>query len=227
MCFNKGNLQDVLSKIKQAASSAGRAGSAVTLIAVTKTVDSATIREAIASGITVIGESRVQEAQRKWEELGPAVSWHLVGHLQTNKVKKAVRMFDLIHSVDSAPLAREISRRAGEIGKVQPVLVQVNTSGEPAQYGVAPDRAAELLREAVALPCLAVKGLMTIGAFRPDPEQVRPCFKLLSRLRDELQPLAGESLGQLSMGMTNDYEAAIQEGATLVRIGRALFGGRA
>ena len=228
MGFDNEKLKNVLAKIKDAAVSVNRSPADITLIAVTKTIDIQTIKAAIAAGISVIGENRVQEAEAKWREIGTGVKWHLVGHLQTNKVKKAVRMFDLIHSVDSLKLAQEVDRRAREAGKVQDILVQVNTSGEDSKFGVAPEATADLVCAIKELSHVEVRGLMTIGAFLPGPEAVRPCFKLLRSLQETIRTRAGESidLGHLSMGMTNDYEAAVQEGATLVRVGRALFGER-
>jgi hypothetical protein len=215
--------------IERAALAAGRAGADVQLVAVTKTVEVPRIQEVLAAGIDILGESRVQEAEPKWQTLGARVRWHLVGHLQSNKVKKAVRMFDLIHSVDSPELARVIDREAGALNKVQEVLVQVNTSGESTKHGVAPEAAAPLARDIANLEHVRVRGLMTIGPLDGDQEQVRASFRLLRTLRDRIAALAlpGVSLEHLSMGMSDDFEIAIAEGATLVRLGRAIFGERA
>jgi len=222
------NIERVRERIETAAHRSGQKADDIILVAVTKEVDIPRIREALAYGVQHIGENRVQEAQRKFEALGRVATWHMVGHLQTNKVKKALEIFDLIHSLDRFELAQEISKRAQAAGRTVDVLVQVNTSGEPSKFGVAPEGAPRLVEQMAALPCLRIQGLMTIGAFLPDPEAVRPCFTLLRKLRDEiaLRDIAGVSMKYLSMGMTNDFEVAIEEGANLVRIGRAIFGER-
>jgi pyridoxal phosphate enzyme (YggS family) len=152
----------------------------------------------------------------------------MVGHLQTNKVKRALECFDLIESVDSLHLAEEISRRATACGRRVEVFVEVNTSGEPSKFGVPPEQAPDLVRRIARLPGVQVTGLMTVGAFLPDPELVRPCFVTLRQLKEEIDRLGIEGVGlkHLSMGMTDDFEVAVEEGATLVRIGRALFGPR-
>lgn len=221
------NIATVHKQMTEATIASGRP-LAPTLIAVTKKVDIPQVEEALQAGCTVFGENRVQEAYRKLQQLAGCGSWHLIGHLQSNKVKRAVSLFDLIHSVDSLTLAHEISRRAGEAGKQQDILLQVNTSGEDSKFGVTPQQLETLVRGVAPLPHLHVCGLMTIGAFLPDPESVRPCFKLLRSLRDDIikMNLKGVSMKHLSMGMTNDYTVAIEEGATLVRVGRAIFGER-
>ena len=194
------------------------------LVAVTKTVGVDRIREAVVCGLRVLGENRVQEARAKVPEV-PGVSWHLVGSLQRNKVKEALRLFEVIHSLDSLGLAEEISRRA-EGGSSSPLeaLVQVNISGEPQKHGVPPEDAAGLLVQALRLPGLRVRGLMGMGPLVPDPEAARPYFRRLREVRDRLrETLDVEGLEDLSMGMTDDFEVAIEEGATIVRVGRALF----
>jgi len=196
----------------------------VLLVAVTKTVGVDRIREAVVCGLRVLGENRVQEARAKVPEV-PGVSWHLVGSLQRNKVKEALRLFEVIHSLDSLGLAEEISRRA-EGGSSSPLeaLVQVNISGEPQKHGVPPEDAAGLLVQALRLPGLRVRGLMGMGPLVPDPEAARPYFRRLREVRDRLrETLDVEGLEDLSMGMTDDFEVAIEEGATIVRVGRALF----
>jgi PLP dependent protein len=180
--------------------------------------------------VSDIGENYIQESREKFEALqGTGVSWHFIGHLQTNKAKQAVRMFDLIHTVDSYRLALEIDRWARKIHKVQGVLIQVNVAGEATKSGVAPEEALPLIRRAAALENIAVKGLMTMPPYFNAPEMVRPFFAALRRLRDaiEAKQVANINMKELSMGMTGDFEAAVSEGATLVRIGTALFGERA
>ncbi len=219
------NVARVRARIAEAARRAGRRPEDVLLVAVTKTVGPDRIREAVALGIRTFGENRVQEARTKVPQV-PGVSWHLVGSLQRNKVKEALRLFEVIHSVDSLPLAQEISRRALQDARSPvDVLVQVNISGEPQKHGVAPEDAPELVARAVELPGLRVRGLMGIAPLVSDPEQARPFFRRLRELRDRIAAtLSGHPLPDLSMGMTDDFEVAVEEGATMVRIGRALFG---
>ena len=184
------------------------------------------VAEAVAAGQTLFGENRVQEALDKMGRSPTGARWHLVGHLQKNKVKQAVGTFELIHGLDDAALAAEIDRRAAARGIVQPVLVQVNLAGEATKHGAGEDELWPVLDAAAALPHLDVRGLMTIPPPVDDPEASRPWFKRLAALRT----LAGERLGrplpELSMGMTDDFEVAVEEGATLVRVGRAIFGER-
>jgi pyridoxal phosphate enzyme (YggS family) len=222
------NVREVRDRIEAAADRALRDPSDVQLVAVTKTVEPDRIVEAIEAGVTCIGENRVQEALRKFTDNLPPVEKHLVGHLQTNKVKKALPLFDMIQSVDSVRLAREISTVCSASGTTAEVLVEVNTSGEETKFGLDPDEAAEAIEEMADLPGIRILGLMTIGAFLPDPEDVRPCFRRLRELRSTVEGrvIPGVSMDHLSMGMTNDYEVAIEEGATIVRVGRAIFGER-
>jgi pyridoxal phosphate enzyme (YggS family) len=196
----------------------------VGLVAVSKTVPAAGVRAAIEAGVTVLGENRVQEAREKISLLPPA-RWHLIGHLQTNKAKTAVELFELIHSVDSLRLAEELDRHAQQRGRPVRCLVQVNVGEEPQKHGVAAAEVGPLLRAARALPGIRIAGLMTVPPFLPEAEAVRPYFRALRELRDRL---AGEAEGlvELSMGMTHDFEVAIEEGATLVRVGTAIFGAR-
>jgi pyridoxal phosphate enzyme (YggS family) len=223
------NVREVLDRIDSAAARVLRDGSDVKLVAVTKTVEPDRIVEAIEAGVTCIGENRVQEAERKFSEGLPPVEKHLVGHLQRNKVRKALPLFDMIQSVDSVRLAREISTVCAASGDTARVLVEVNTSGEESKFGLEPGEAMEAIEEMADLRGLAVVGLMTVGAFLPDPEDVRPCFRRLRELRNTIEErvMPGVSMEHLSMGMTNDYEVAIEEGATIVRVGRAIFGERA
>jgi pyridoxal phosphate enzyme (YggS family) len=224
----RANILQVMERIEDAAARSLRDARDVKLVAVTKTVEPPRIVEAIEGGITAIGENRVQEADRKFREGLPPVEKHLVGHLQTNKVKKALELFDVVQSVDSVRLAREISTRCEAAGSTMEVLVEVNTSGEETKYGLEPGEAVEAVREMADLKGLRIVGLMTIGAFLPDPEDVRPCFRTLREIRDAVEEavIPGVSMDHLSMGMTNDYEVAIEEGATMVRVGRAIFGAR-
>jgi pyridoxal phosphate enzyme (YggS family) len=224
----RANILQVLERIEDAAARSLRDALDVKLVAVTKTVERPRIVEAIESGVTAIGENRVQEAERKFLEALPPVEKHLVGHLQTNKVKKALELFDMIQSVDSLRLAREISTRSESAGATAEVLVEVNTSGEETKYGLEPSETLEAIREMADLRGIRIRGLMTIGAFLDDPEDVRPCFRALRELRDAIEEevIPGVTMDHLSMGMTNDYEVAIEEGATIVRVGRAIFGER-
>lgn len=204
----------------------GRSDDSVTLVAVSKTRSAADVDAAIEAGVTVLGENRVQEAEEKKALVTGSASWHLVGHLQRNKVKTALGLFDLIHSVDSVRLARAIGTHAPDGG--YPVLVQVNVSGEGSKFGFEPGEAVDRIAEIGEIPGVRVEGLMTIGLMDPDPEQVRPGFQALRKLFDDLSSagLSGVEMTHLSMGMTNDFEVAIEEGATMVRIGTALFGPR-
>ncbi|MCL0042701.1 YggS family pyridoxal phosphate-dependent enzyme [Thermodesulfovibrionales bacterium] len=217
-----------------AAMRAGRSPEEVKLIAVTKTVKIEIIKEAIDGGLRVLGENRVQEARAKIEELSrlstdnyelTGISWHLVGHLQKNKAKYAVQLFDLIHTIDSVELAEEIDRQAEKRGKIQRVLAQVKLSKEEAKHGVLPKDLMHLLEKIKALGNLKLEGLMTMPPFFEDTEEARPYFKRLLEVRNELEKM-GFILPELSMGMSNDFEVAIEEGATMVRIGTALFGER-
>ena len=235
--YNSGQLMsdaiaNAISRIDQACKRAGRSPGSVTLIAVTKTRSVEQIRQVSAAGIRDIGESRLQEALAKhgacraFPEPG-SLRWHLVGHLQTNKVKDAVRIFDLIQSVDSLKLASAIDTQASAIGKVQDILVEVKTSGEAAKYGFPPEETTDAVQSISRLPHVRVLGLMTVAPMADAPEKARPYFRRLADLaaRINREPPAGRRLSVLSMGMTDDFEIAIEEGATMVRLGRALFGG--
>jgi pyridoxal phosphate enzyme (YggS family) len=200
----------------------------VELVAAAKAKTAADILEAAEAGVRIIGENYVQEAAAKFALVGRRVIWHFIGHLQTNKAKKAVEIFDMIETVDSADLAREIDKRARAAGKVMPVLVEINSGEEEQKFGVSPGEAAELIRQAATLPNIKIEGLMTMGPFEGDPEDSRPYFKTTKRLFDEIQGLglAGVEMRYLSMGMTNSYRVAIEEGANMVRIGTRIFGPR-
>jgi pyridoxal phosphate enzyme (YggS family) len=222
------NLKLVMDRIAAAATRAGRDPSSIRLVTVTKTVSLDRIREAVAAGASLLGENRVQEAKEKIEALGPIAHWHLIGHLQTNKAKYAVRLFDLIHSVDNIELAAELDRQAPKAGKAQDVLVEVNIAGEAQKAGVALTDAAELVRETAKLKNLRIRGLMTMPPYAEDPEASRPHYRRLRELAAAIaeENIAGVSMAELSMGMSGDFEVAVEEGATLVRVGTAVFGGR-
>ena len=215
------NLARVWEKIDAAAKRSGRGREEVTLVAVTKMVGADRIREAIMAGVTDIGENYVQEAQEKWIELREAARWHFIGHLQRNKAKAAVEFFDMIQSVDSIALAKEIGRRARAIDKCIDVLVEVNVAGEAAKFGISPDQSLDFAGEVAGVDGIRLCGLMGMAPFVDDPELTRPYFSLLRRLFENLPP---ENRVHLSMGMTQDFEVAIEEGATMVRIGTAIFG---
>ena len=220
------NLKRVQDCIANAANRSGRSADAVTLIVVTKTWSADVVQQVVDAGAGVLGESRVQEAQHKVKAVTGPVSWHLVGHLQRNKVKVALPLFDLIHSVDTLRLANEISRRAVRENAAVRVLVQVNTSGEASKFGASPEEVPDLVGQIDELEGVAVAGLMTIGAFEPDPETVRPNFAALREIGDRIA-VHKPHVTALSMGMTGDFEVAIEEGATMVRVGTAIFGQRA
>jgi len=219
------NLADVRRRIAEACERAGRAADEVTLVAVTKTVEVDVIRMLHELGVRDFGENRVAQAEERIAALSDLdARWHMIGHLQRNKAKKAVPLFPVIHSIDSLRLARAVSEQAAKQGRVAEGLIQVNTSGEESKFGLEPDEVRAVHKETGGLEGLRVVGLMTMAPFYDDPEQCRPCFRALRELRDEL---AGEdaSLTHLSMGMTNDFEVAIEEGADLIRVGSALFHG--
>lgn len=222
-------IDDIKNRIADAAKAAGRAPEDVKLLPVTKTKPAAMLRHACDLGLHTFGENYIQEARDKFEELSAlGISWHFIGHLQSNKAKYAVKMFDLIHSVDSLSLAEALNREAAKIGKVQAVLVQVNEGGESSKSGVTPAATLELVKAVAQLPNLKLKGLMTLPPFFDNPEAARPYFADLRRIRDEINGMgiAGVEFAELSMGMAGDFEAAIAEGSTMVRIGTALFGAR-
>ena len=219
------NLEAVRSRINTASHKAGRDPAAVRLVAVSKTVPLERIKAAMAAGQRLFGENYLQEARGKIATLNAEVSWHFIGHLQSNKAKGAVELFELIHGVDRLKLAYALEAAAASIGTLQKILLQINLAGETSKSGASPEAAAELLREIILLPHLRVLGLMTMPPFL-EPEAVRPYFRALRELRDHLQDFSGQPLPELSMGMSGDYEVAIEAGATLVRVGTAIFGSR-
>lgn len=219
------NIENVKRRIAAATEKIGKEPEEINLVAVSKTVSADKINLAIQHGIEIIGENKVQEARDKFPEVNHPVEKHMIGHLQRNKVKYAVQIFDMIQSVDSLRLAEEINKRTET---KMPVLIEVNTSSEPAKYGCTPDESLELLKNMAQLPNLVVRGFMTIGLFSDDIEKVRPCFKRLHEIYEEARELdlLNAHISILSMGMTADFELAIEEGANMVRIGTAIFGPR-
>ncbi|AGL02944.1 YggS family pyridoxal phosphate-dependent enzyme [Desulfoscipio gibsoniae] len=215
------NLQQVREKVRLAAARAGRDLQQIKIIAVTKRVEVSRMREVVQQSIVDLGENRVQELIDKINALPADINWHMIGHLQTNKVKYIVGRVNLIHSLDSWSLAEEIHRRAVNLEVTTRVLVQVNTSGEKTKYGISPEELADFLAALRDLPQISVQGLMTIAPYAQNPEEVRPYFR-------ELRLLAtAHNLEHLSMGMTNDFEVAVEEGADMLRLGTAIFGSRA
>jgi PLP dependent protein len=220
------NLDRVREQIGQAAAKAGRAADDIELVAITKTHPAEKVREAIEAGQNLFGESRVQEARVKIPELPSSLRWHFVGHLQKNKIRHALPLFELIHSVDSLALAQDMNRIAEEEGLHPRVLLEVNVAGEGSKFGFCPGKLREQMEELLALPRLSILGLMTIPPLAEEPEPSRKYFVQLRELRDSLQAEFRVDLTQLSMGMTQDYAVAVEEGATLVRVGTAIFGER-
>src|SRR5437773_4974287 len=220
------NLERVREQIAQAAAKAGRAGDEIQLVAITKTHDAEKVREAIEAGQILFGESRVQEARAKIPELPSNLRWHFVGHLQKNKIRHALPLFEMIHSVDSLGLAQEINRIAEEQGMHPRVLLEVNVGGEGSKFGFKSETLRAEMESLLALPRLSILGLMTIPPLAEEPEASRKYFVQLRKLRDRLQTEFHVDLAQLSMGMTEDFAVAVEEGATLVRVGTAVFGER-
>jgi hypothetical protein len=215
--------------MEKAAVRSGRKADQVRLVAVSKTMPAESIRDAVAAGAIILGENYIQEAREKIEALTDLdVQWHFIGRLQTNKAKYAVRLFDLIHSVDSEKLAAELNKCAQKAGKIQSILVQINISGEPGKAGIADQEAIPLLKKIASFENLRVKGLMTMPPFFDEPEKARPYFTALRHLQERIRSNSIDriQIEELSMGMTGDFETAIEEGATMVRIGTAIFGER-
>jgi pyridoxal phosphate enzyme (YggS family) len=222
------NIEDVLESVKNAAITSNRDPKEVQLIAVTKTVDVDIIKKAIDYGIVHVGENKVQELIRKYEEIGSVVKWHLIGHLQRNKVKYIIDKVDLIHSLDSYRLAEEIDKRAKEIDRVIECLLQVNVSGEATKYGVDTDGAKNLVKEVAILNNVKIVGLMTMAPHVENKGETRQYFKSLKTLSEEISEMSLENveMKHLSMGMSNDFEVAVEEGASLIRVGSLIFGER-
>jgi len=223
----EGRLDDVRGRLARAAARAGRNTGAVRLIGVVKTVPAESVREAAERGLLDLGENRVQEARIKIPAIGREdARWHMIGHLQRNKAGLAVQLFDRIHSLDGLAVAAAVSRRAVELGRRLPVLLEVNVSGEASKHGIRPENATPLIGEIANLPGIALDGLMTIAPYSDRAEDARPHFARLRELRDALERSTGVTLPELSMGMSGDFEVAIEEGSTMVRVGTAIFGSR-
>jgi len=223
-------LERVRERINEACGRVGRDPAEVRIVAVTKGHPAEVIREALAAGLNIIGENRVQEAETKFAELadevGNKAEWHLVGHLQRNKVRKALAMFSMIHSLDSLRLALEVEKEGAKTQKLTPCLIEVNTSGEASKFGVSPNEVAGLVAEVLKCEHIKLIGLMTVGPLSEDKERIRRSFAMLRELRDRAENVFGCYLPHLSMGMSDDFEIAVEEGATMVRLGRVLFGPR-
>ncbi|MFA5321158.1 MAG: YggS family pyridoxal phosphate-dependent enzyme [Smithella sp.] len=222
------NINQVRQRIAAAAARCNRPTDSIKLLAVTKTVSPHIVKQAIDAGITAVGENYVQEAKEKIAAIGRHVQWHMIGHLQTNKAKYVVHLFDYIHSVDRMELAEEINKRAGLAGCKINILIEVNVSGEQTKNGIPAAQVSGLIKDVSVLENIAVKGLMTMAPYSNNPENSRPCFAALKTLQEDIikEGIAGIHMEELSMGMTDDFETAIEEGATIVRIGRAIFGER-
>ena len=221
-------IEELKRRIEKAAQRAGRDPQDIKIVAAIKGVSFDLVREALKAGINDLGENRIQEAEPRFDIIKkefPEVRWHMIGHLQTNKVKKALKMFDLIQSLESLHLAREISKRATH---PEEVLIEVNTSKEEAKYGILLENAVELVQQISTLPNLLVKGLMTVAVFSENIEKVRFCFKTLKNLQEKIKKenIPNVEMKYLSMGMTDDFEIAIEEGSNIIRIGRLIFGSR-
>ncbi|MBI3418422.1 MAG: YggS family pyridoxal phosphate-dependent enzyme [Verrucomicrobia bacterium] len=220
------NLETIRQRIAAACARAGRDPASVTLLAVTKGQAPASVRAAADLGITIFGENKIQEAKIKIGQCPGRLRWHFIGHLQSNKCRDAVHFFEMIESVDSLALAQEIDKCAAKGAKTMPVLLEVNIAGESTKYGFKPDELLARFEAINALRKLEIHGLMTIAPYTPEPEKVRPIFRQLRELKEQCDKILGVPLPHLSMGMSGDFEIAIEEGATLVRIGTALFGER-
>jgi len=219
------NYLKVKERIEKAARRAGRDPTEIKLVAVSKTVEAARVKEAIEAGVSILGENYVQEAQKKIEEIGKPVAWHFIGHLQSNKAKYAVHLFDMIHSVDSLVLAQELNKRAEQADRIMKVMIEVNISGEATKFGTDEEKVFSIVREILHLSHLSLEGLMTMPPYFESPDMSRPYYIQLRALKERM---VGEGilLKELSMGMSNDFEIAIEEGATYVRVGTAIFGAR-
>ncbi len=228
MSFIKDNFSDITERIEKSAVKSGRKKEDVRLVTVTKTIDTERIKEAVSAGATILGENRVQEILEKYDELSGLAEFHLIGHLQKNKVKYIIGKVGLIHSVESLSLASEIDKKAKKEGIVQKILIEVNVSGEESKFGIKPEDAEAFLKEASKFENVKIEGLMTVAPFDANEEELRGIFKGLRELAEKIKSLNIErvSMKELSMGMTGDYELAIEEGATMVRVGTGIFGKR-
>jgi pyridoxal phosphate enzyme (YggS family) len=224
----KQNLDDIYSRIKTAAEKSGRSAEDIKLIAVTKTVDVERIKNVGEYGVFDFGENRVQELLEKYDKFDESIKWHLIGHLQTNKVKYIIEKVHMIHSVDSIELAREINNRAANAGRKIDILVQINVSGEETKFGIKPEEAEDFINTVSQLGNVTIRGLMTIAPYAENTEEIRPVFKNLYNIYIDIKrkKIDNVYMDYLSMGMSNDFEIAIQEGANIVRIGTGIFGKR-
>jgi PLP dependent protein len=220
------NLKMIQQRIRAACDRCDRVPNSVTLLAVSKTHPPETVKTAADCGLVFFGENKIQEAKAKIPLCPGKLRWHFIGHLQSNKIREAVGLFEMIQSVDSLNLAREISKRAEQAAKQMPVLLEVNVAGEASKFGYKPEKLLAELKELNSLPRLTVQGLMTVPPFAMEPEKSRPHFCRLRELKSRCEQILGAPLPHLSMGMSGDFEIAIEEGATIVRIGTALFGPR-
>ena len=220
------NLEQVQRRIAAACARAGRSRDAVALLAVTKTQPPEVVAAAAQLGLALFGESKVQEAKAKIPLCPGRLRWHMIGHLQSNKCRDAVELFEMIEAVDSLALAGELSKRAEQAARTVPILLEINIVGEASKFGYKPEQLLVELEELNALPRLEIHGLMTIPPYTPLPEKARPVFRRLKELKGQCEQVLGAPLPHLSMGMSGDFEVAIEEGATIVRIGTALFGAR-
>jgi PLP dependent protein len=221
----KDNLSRVMERIEKAIVRSRRNPAEIRLVAVSKTVEPARIREGIEAGVSILGENYVQEAQKKIEAIGKPVAWHFIGHLQSNKAKVAVQLFDMIHSVDSVHLAEELNRRASQVDRRLNILIEVNLAREATKFGTDEEKLFTLVRRVKELDHLSLEGLMTMPPFFDSPEESRPYFIELRKWKERMER-EGIPMRELSMGMSNDFEIAIEEGATYVRVGTAIFGPR-
>ena len=228
MGYIKENIAEVEKKVAAACERSGRKREDVLLLAVSKTIDVDRIKEAVDCGLTSLGENKVQEIMDKYDAMGPDVKWHLIGHLQTNKVKYIIDKVEMIHSVESLKLAEEISKRAEAKGVIANILLEVNVADEESKFGIKVDECEEMVRKISVLPNIVIRGLMTVAPFVENPEENRGYFRQLKQLLVDInsKKIDNVNMEVLSMGMTGDYEVAIEEGATIVRVGTGIFGAR-
>jgi pyridoxal phosphate enzyme (YggS family) len=220
------NLTRIQERIAAASARAGRTADSVQLLAVAKNQPADAVNRAAELGLTTVGENRVQEARVKIGLCSSRIRWHMIGHLQSNKCRDAVRLFSMIESVDSLDLAREINKCGEKSAKTMPILLEVNVAGESSKFGYGPEKLLAELEQVNALPKIEIHGLMTVAPWTPTPEKVRPVFRRLRELKEACEKILGAPLPHLSMGMSGDFEVAIEEGATIIRLGSALFGER-
>lgn len=220
------NIAAVQKRVNEACERAGRQPESVRLMAVSKTQSADAIREAVAAGLTLFGENKLQEAKLKMPECPPSASFHFIGHLQTNKARDAAKLFAMVHGVDSLRLATELNKKADQHARDLPILLEVNVAGEASKFGYSPETLLAELEQLLELPRLELHGLMCIPPYGSDPQRSRPYFQRLVELKDRCEQLIGVPLPELSMGMSGDFEVAIEEGSTIVRVGTAIFGKR-